>query len=487
LQRACFSNRDVIILISTRNKLLSCSNILPIRCDVSMVLLIRQQGSVYHCSCFNSKRQIESYRLSGDKLLHLERMKHDFNDLDGYSFDVGFTGVEPYFYQRGDSKDVAGTEFNLVKVLSKKLNFSYNLKKFSHAGSWSSKVQIISAIRNGNIDFGVGGATITYDRYRYVSTPSITHYDFYLAIFAKKHYFIRDRISLVHQILLKNYFFLFVLLSNTALVILYKVATKIHKGKQDIRSFIWLIVASSLEQGVSSIQYAPFPLVMKLILAKWWLVTNILVNVFFKVLLSSYLIMPLYENWNGVEDLLDHGFTFATSQDDYNYMQRSCTRPTRFCTEFAKRATPVSDICETFRGFRDNKVAMVIERTSFMYLVKTNRCGLSLNFLMLVTYFPLDVGAGYQSPMYRKNAPYIEKFSSVIQRMVESGVTQYWFKTIQPTKDIFELDLHEFALLPILIEDAQFPFYVLLFGHFFASLFFVFEIIATQYNLKVML
>nr|CAH7722211.1 unnamed protein product [Callosobruchus chinensis] len=192
IQRSCFSNRDVIVLISTKNRLLGCSNILPIRCDVSLVLLIRQEGSVYHCSCFNPKKVIESYRLSSNKVLHLEGMKNHFNDLDGYPFDVGFTGVEPYIYQRGDTKDLAGTEFNLLQVLSKKLNFTYRLRKFSHAGSWSSK------IRNGNIDFGGGGATITYDRYRYVSTPSITHYDFYLAIFAKKHYFIRDRIRPCH-------------------------------------------------------------------------------------------------------------------------------------------------------------------------------------------------------------------------------------------------------------------------------------------------
>ncbi|VEN46790.1 unnamed protein product [Callosobruchus maculatus] len=223
---------------------------------------------------------------------------------------------------------------------------------------------------------------------------------------------------------------------------------------------------------------------MKLILAKWWLVTNILVNVFFKVLLSSYLIMPLYENWNGVEDLLDHGFTFATSQDDYNYMQRSCTRPTRFCTEFAKRATPVSDICETFRGFRDNKVAMVIERTSFMYLVKTNRCGLSLNFLMLVTYFPLDVGAGYQSPMYRKNAPYIEKFSSVIQRMVESGVTQYWMKSVQQGKDIFDVDLVWFISHPRSLANFRSTLYLLIVGHICSAFVFICEIASARFSFK---
>nr|CAI5820914.1 unnamed protein product [Callosobruchus analis] len=419
-QRSCFSNRDVIILISTRNRLLGCSNILPIRCDVSLVLLIRRQGSVYHCSCFNSKKKTESYRLSSGKLLHLEGMKNGFVDLEG-----------------GNTKDVAGTEFNLLKVLSKKLNFTYNLRKFSHAGSWSSKAHIISAIRNGNIDFGMGGTTITYDRYRYVSTPSITQYDFYLAVFAKKHYFIRDRISLVHQILLKNYFILFVFLSNMALVILYKVSIKIHKGKGDIRSFLW-------------------------------------------VLLSSYLVMPLYENWNGVDDLLDNDFAFATSQDDYSYLQRSCTRLTRFCTEFPKRATPVSDICKPFKSFRDYKVAMVIERTSFMYLVKSNRCELSLNFLMYVTYFPLDVGAGYQSPMYRKNSPYIEQFSSVIQRIVESGISQHWMKSVQQQKDIFDVDLVWFISHPRSLSDFRSTLCLLIVGHIFSVFIFICEMITVK-------
>nr|CAH7722212.1 unnamed protein product [Callosobruchus chinensis] len=223
---------------------------------------------------------------------------------------------------------------------------------------------------------------------------------------------------------------------------------------------------------------------MKLILAKWWIVTNILVNVFFKVLLSSYLIMPYYENWSGVEDLLDNGFTFASSQDDYNYLQRSCTRPTRFCIEFPKRTTPVSEICETFRGFIDNKVALVIERTSFMYLVKTNQCKVSLNFLMYVTYFPLDVGAGYQSPMYRKNAPYIEQFSSVIQRMVESGISQYWMKSVQQGKDIFDVDLVWFISHPRSLANFRSTLFLVIVGNVCSILIFICEMITAKFSFK---
>ncbi|CAH1963569.1 unnamed protein product [Acanthoscelides obtectus] len=226
------------------------------------------------------------------------------------------------------------------------------------------------------------------------------------------------------------------------------------------------------------------PKITKLILAKWWLVTNILVNVFFKVLLSAYLLMPYYENWTGVDDLLDRDFRFVASHDDYRFLTHSCTRPTKFCIEFPKRATAVSDICDTFREFRAPKVAMIIERTSFMHLVKINRCKLPLSFYMFVTYFPLEVGAGYQSPMFRKNSPYIEKFSSVVQRMVESGISQYWMRPSDSGTKVFDVDLVWFISHPRDLGNFKSSFCILIIGLILSGLVFICEIMSVKFKLN---
>ncbi|VEN46791.1 unnamed protein product, partial [Callosobruchus maculatus] len=111
-----------------------CSSYVGV-CKVALTLILTG-NQLFYCQCYRKKKFVGMRRLyiQEDDLFHFDKLMNNFSDLGGYNLKVGYTNFPPHIFlttQRGKQNEnvntIEGFEYNMLEVLSNKMNFTFQL------------------------------------------------------------------------------------------------------------------------------------------------------------------------------------------------------------------------------------------------------------------------------------------------------------------------------------------------------------------------
>nr|CAH7722213.1 unnamed protein product [Callosobruchus chinensis] len=128
-----FNFRDVVFITAETNTF-KCSRYVS-ACKVALTLILNG-NRLFYCQCYQNQKFVVMRRLYAEDvgLIRFRELMSNFSNLGGYSLKIGYTHFPPHIFRttRRVGQDVnetrmEGIEYNMLMVLSRKLNFTFQL------------------------------------------------------------------------------------------------------------------------------------------------------------------------------------------------------------------------------------------------------------------------------------------------------------------------------------------------------------------------
>ncbi|XP_074040944.1 uncharacterized protein isoform X2 [Leptinotarsa decemlineata] len=379
---------------------------------IGLIVISLIDSKLFTCSHQNSQFICNWEPIKSGEL-NRKWISKDLIDLTGLTFRVGYSVNAPYVYKT-EKSGLAGSEVKLLKLLSKLLHFRYKLISFTnYKGNKYSAM--LKHLENGSIWWSIGGInqnlyrTRIYDVMRYTTIGGMT------AMFYKH--------KETHQLSIFSFqgfqiMSFLVLLGITLLFLIEHISSSFFKNARKDKIRILMVIAAPLMDQIHPAGNMFRQKPVKFVLLLWWFSCYIFSLTYKNYLLASIIYSP--ETTSSVSDLLEDGYRFESSEDDYYYIQQSCG-DTVECIGVKKRIS-ANDMCNSSSMLKWEKLALVGEKHALGFKALRKCQKLSLTDKTEVTFANDEIlGLELQSWIMQKHSILTGIFSRIVSRIEAAG------------------------------------------------------------------
>ncbi|XP_015840718.1 ionotropic receptor 93a isoform X1 [Tribolium castaneum] len=385
--------------------------------------------------------------------------------------------------ESGAVSEYAGVIFELIKELSKNLNFTYTVELAKIGQEFSANLtkneaqvvtnfipdSILDMIRNKSVAFGACAFTVTEESKRLINFTS--------PISTQTYTFLVSRPRELSRALL----FMSPFTGDTWLCLSASIVSMgpilyyIHKyspvyeykglskrGLSSVQNCIWYMYGALLQQGGMHLPQADSA---RIIVGAWWLVVLVLATTYCGNLVAFLTFPKIDIPITTIDELLAHSGTVTWSMPKGSYLERTLkyTTEPRFRYLFDKKVE-VGNFKNMIEDIENGKHVHIDWKIKLQYIMKqqyldSDRCDLALG---------LDEFLNEQLAMVvSQDTPYLEIINDEIKKLHQVGLIQKWLTDYLPKKDrcwknnrhIVEVNNHT-----VNMDDMQGSFFVLFLG-----------------------
>ncbi|KAF5299420.1 hypothetical protein FQA39_LY11566 [Lamprigera yunnana] len=383
------------------------------------LFILELTGNLYN-KCFYCKNKAIN-RISA-KYIH--NYINTYEDFHEHQFSIGYISYMPFFWC--NSLNCNGPEANLLELLSKKLNFKYTLVNYEHTSKDYGKWQfLVNAVHNRSLDWGVGGLTRSPDRSGLTDLTRALHLESYIVLYRCR----GSRSSDLFMRILKPFSFS----SWICLVLAFTLVVGLLRWipdtvKSTVPKSCEILLRAMFEQPAPHLQ---FTRTSKRLMFITWLYACIILITAYKSKVVSIMIHPQLIMYDSIQEMLQEGYTFQVSDEDWSVLKENWEASMNSETVFQQilRKTSANlTICAALQKVLENKVAYIDEFSPLVYQVY-NHClphmdAQPISELCLINK---EVFPSYHIWPLQLGAPYIDRFSKIIEDLHSAGILTYWY------------------------------------------------------------
>ncbi|GJQ73289.1 hypothetical protein Trydic_g13661 [Trypoxylus dichotomus] len=285
------------------------------------------------------------------------------------------------------------------------------------------------AVHFGRRDWAVGGMSTSSERMQLVDFTAMLHMESYTTFYITPEIVPFSWDSALRPFKFNTWIQLFIDIVCIGFIIklmavVYKISKFLH-FKDSVTIPFYIILEQSI---LPNLRIRVFNL--KLILSVWFLMA-IIITTAYKSKLASTMIKPVKREPSSVLELYDEGYTFQVNNEDWSVLEENLAH------SFDQRYVNILDrcrndlkFCEAVAATLKRRAAIIDEDTALQYIILTtcpNYTPFEMSrFRLVKDYLFPSVHAW---PL-RYGAPYKYRFSITLQRLVDSGIIEYWYKSI---------------------------------------------------------
>ncbi|XP_072384133.1 uncharacterized protein Ir11a [Diabrotica undecimpunctata] len=280
-----------------------------------------QQTTLYFCG--HSRKYLKnSIRFDSRKDIHdvykfmKTKIVNYFRNFENRKLIVAYDDSPPYISIKNESEKMVmwGTDYFLLNILRKKLNFRLGFKQFRAENLTGAKTLGLREISAGRVDILTGGSVITESRsavydfmwgYRFATYVSI--------FFAENDSSLGISQILINQIL-KTYYLPILIVFTILIGFILNISTRLYKSQYSLRRDIEVsigVLADRPLNALANFKKMPYRGIIKLLLAAW-LIANVTSDAYFNAIIKTYLTFGKSTSTK-LEDLIAKGYSFIVS------------------------------------------------------------------------------------------------------------------------------------------------------------------------------
>ncbi|KAF5269563.1 hypothetical protein FQR65_LT05901 [Abscondita terminalis] len=350
-----------------------------------------------------------------------------YSNFHEHVFHIGYMPFAPFFWCNAPPRDCVGPEANLLQVLSKKLNFQYTLQSFENAtgtkGTWRTMVE---TVHNRSLDFGLGGVSQSPERSDLTDLTRAIHSEVYAILFQCH---VSETWNSWQQVLKPFSFSLWVCILFTFASILILLTYLPDSVKLDTAKHIEIMVRGIFEQPL---RFLPINYMTKRLVFIIWLYTCIILITAYKSKVVSMMISSDNHEFSSIEDLLNNGYTFQVSSQDWSLLREyweASAKSDQTIQTVMKQIRNDLPTCDAVEKMINNKVVYIDERSHMLY--KVTHCPAYVNSKppLRLCLIGKDVCPSNHVWALQLGAGYRHRFSYLIENLRSAGILPYWYKS----------------------------------------------------------
>ncbi|KAF2886106.1 hypothetical protein ILUMI_20067, partial [Ignelater luminosus] len=325
-----------------------------------------------------------------------------------------------------ECKDVSGPEGELLKLLSKILNFRYSLENFEdqHGGEWKA---MIEAVHFREIDWAIGGISSSTERGELADLTKYIHIETYTALFyccsAK------DTWKSWKQVLSPFELSMWLCVGSMLVlmtVLIRKIST-LFKDNETMSTFMYfeLIMRGLIDQPIPRLTSIKC-LVKRVLLISWWYFA-IIITTAYRSKLTSTFIHPYNKQPDSIQELYLDGYSFQVDYKDWSVLKENLESSVdHVYRDVVKKINNDLDTCDAVKQAVEKKVALIDEESNIQYQIITN-CQLDPEDLVHLRVTEQDVFPSYHVWPMQLAAPYRNSFTMAIENLHATGILGRWY------------------------------------------------------------
>ncbi|KAK4874536.1 hypothetical protein RN001_013896 [Aquatica leii] len=351
-----------------------------------------------------------------------------YSDFHQHNFKIGYISFIPFFWCRTSLTDCTGPEANLLQLLSTKLNFQYTLVNFedapSGAGKWKT---LVNAVHNKTLDWGIGGISLSPERSSLTDLSRVIHSEAYTILY---HCPVSETWNSWKQVFKPFSFLLWACIGFAFIGIIFLLKYLPDTTKPSTVKNVEVLVRGLFEQPLRRL---PFNAMGKRLVFIGWLYTCIILITAYKSKVVSMMIDSQYEEFESIQELLYHGYTFQVSNQDWSVLKENWEASAKLDKSFyeiLKKTSSNQSTCDAVDKMLKNKVAYIDETSTMLYQVSlcpsfiiqepsSQLCLIDKQVSPSYHIWPMQIGAAYR-----------HRFSYVIENLHSAGILSFWYNSV---------------------------------------------------------